>query len=197
MKTSNIYPVILAAGPSIRRFFPVGATDIACDRNPFEIAATNCAGHRASTMRAAIFVLGCDALRLARFVPANATVVINRNWRAGQLSSLMAGLRRVPRDAAFMLYPVDLALLTHTVIARIVLGFAHRARGKEIVMPSYCGRGGHPAIFSAKLRDELRRAVTARDVVYSDLRRVSFVPVRSNSIWKDSEMKSIPGKSHS
>ncbi len=196
MKTSNIYPVILAAGPSIRHFFPAGSTDIACDQNPFEIAATNCAGHRTSTMHAPIFVLGCDALRLARFVPANATVVINRNWRAGQLSSLMAGLRRVPRDAAFMLYPVDLVRLTHAVIARIVFGFAHRARGKEIVMPSYRGRGGHPTIFSAELRDELRRAATARDVVYRDLRRVTFVPVRSDSIWKDSEMKIKLGNSH-
>jgi CTP:molybdopterin cytidylyltransferase MocA len=196
MKTSNIYPVILAGGPSIRRFFPAGAADTACNENPFEIAAANCAAHRTSTLRAPIFVLGCDASRVARFVSVNATVVINRSWRAGQLSSLMAGLRRVPRDAAFMLYPLDLVRLTHTVIARIVLGFAHRAPGKEIVMPSYRGRGGHPAIFSAQLREELCGAVTARDVVYRDQRRVSFVPVRSDSIWKDSEAKTIPGKSH-
>jgi CTP:molybdopterin cytidylyltransferase MocA len=194
MKTVIVYPVILAAGPSIRRFFPPGSPGTQ-NRSPFEIAAANCAGHRALPMHAPIFVLGCDAERLARYVPASALVVINRHWRAGQLSSLLAGLRRVPRAAAFMLYPVDLVDLTPAVIGIILRGFSNRARGKEIIMPAYKGRGGHPAIFSANLRDELRRAKTARDVVYRDLARVAFMPVRSASIWKASESQSNLGNS--
>ena len=195
MKTSSVYPVILAAGPSIRRLFPLNGVRNGKTQNPFEIAASNCAGHRIAAIHTPILVLGCDAQRLMEYVPSTARVVINRSWRAGQLSSLLAGLRRVPRSAALMLYPVDLVRLSPAVIAKILRGFTHRAPGKEIVMPSYKGRGGHPVIFSAAMRDELRRAGAARDVVYRDFRRVALVPVRSDSIWKDSESQTNTGNS--
>jgi CTP:molybdopterin cytidylyltransferase MocA len=181
MNASNIYPVILAAGPSIRRLFPAGGLLTGGIENPFEVAAANCRG-----MRSPIFVLGYDAQRFARYVPATAKLVINRSWPAGQLSSLLAGLRRVPRSAPFMLYPADLIYLSPSVIAKILRAFAHRPRDKEIFMPRSYGRGGHPVIFSAKLRDELRHAATARDVVYCDPRRLAFVPVKTEAIWKES-----------
>lgn len=191
MRATNVYPVILAAGPSIRRLFRAGGSPTTGLENPFEIALSNCAG-----MHNPILVLGCDATRLAGYAPPNVKLVVNRNWRAGQLSSLLAGLRRVPRAAAFMLYPVDLTHLSPAIIDQILRGFAHRCRGKEIVMPRYKGRGGHPVIFSASLRQELHHAATARDVVYGDPRRLAFVPVRTPAIWKDSETQTNMGKSN-
>ena len=92
MKTSNIYPVILAAGPSIRRFFPsdgdghawIGIRSKSPQRIARGIAQLPC------TLRSSC--LGCDASRLARYVPANATVVINRNWRAGPIQFVACGI---------------------------------------------------------------------------------------------------------
>lgn len=181
MRRSNVYPVILAAGASVQRLFPLpGEPRAMAGANAFEIAAANCAG----IMQTPVIVLGSDAVRLAAFVPSSVRVAINPNWRAGQLSSLMAGVRRVPRAAPFMLYPVDLILLTPNILRRLVHGFQHRARGIEIVMPRHAGRAGHPVIFSSALRDELRRANTAREVVYRDAARLGYVAVRSDAIWK-------------
>lgn len=180
MKEADVYPVILAAGNSVERLFPArGHASESAEPNAFEIAMENCAG-----MRTPMIVLGADAVRLAALVPKNAHVAINPNWRVGQLSSLLAGLRRVPRGAAFMLYPVNLTGLTPAIVRRLVKGFAHRRRGVEIVMPRHAGRAGHPVIFSGKLRDELRKAETARQVVYRKTGRVAYVAVRSDAIWK-------------
>jgi CTP:molybdopterin cytidylyltransferase MocA len=179
MRRANIYPVILAAGHSVARLF---ATDggAGAARSAFEIAAANCDG-----LRTPVIVLGYDAVRLARFIPKKVHVAINPNWSAGQISSLRVGLRRVPRGAAFMIYPVDLVYLTPAIVHRLVQAFLQRSRVKEILMPRYRGRSGHPVIFSGKLRDELRRAATARDVVYRDPRRLGYVAVRSTAIWKE------------
>jgi CTP:molybdopterin cytidylyltransferase MocA len=190
LRRANIYPVILAAGHSVVRLFPVdGQAHGPSERNAFEIAAANCAG-----LRAPVIVLGYEAVRLARYVPKGVHVAINPNWSAGQISSLMAGLRRVPRSAAFMIYPLDLIYLTPAAIQRLVQAFLHRARGKEIVMPRYRGHSGHPVIFSGKLRDELRQAATARDVVYRDSRRLGYVPVRSTAIWKEPKRRDNIGE---
>lgn len=180
MRRANIYPVILAAGHSVLRLFAIDeGRNTANAGNAFEIATANCSG-----LRAPVIVLGYEAVRLARYVPNRVHVAINPNWSAGQLTSLLAGLRRVPRSAAFMIYPVDLIYLTPATIQRLVRAFLHRPRGKEIIMPRYRGHSGHPVIFSGKLRDELRRAATAREVVYRDPQRLGYVPVRSTAIWK-------------
>jgi CTP:molybdopterin cytidylyltransferase MocA len=181
MRKANIYPVILAAGHSVPGLFAGrGSARGAEMPNPFEIAAANCAG-----LRTPVIVLGYEAVLLARYVPRQTHVAINPNWGAGQISSLLAGLRRVPRGAAFMIYPVDLVFLKPALVQRLVQAFVHRPRGCEIMMPRYRGRTGHPVIFSGRLRDELRRAATARDVVYRVPRRLGYVPVRSTAIWKE------------
>jgi CTP:molybdopterin cytidylyltransferase MocA len=179
MRTPDIYPVVLAAGPSPRLRFLKALAQLG-GRNAFEIAVENCAG-----LQQPIVVLGYQAARLRRHVPPAARIVIHRAWRAGQLSSLRAGLRRVPSTAAFMLYPVDLVFLTPPLIHRLVRAFEQRKKGQEILMPRFRGRAGHPAILSAKVREDLRHASTAREVVYRDLRRVVFIPVRSAAIWRD------------
>ena len=179
MKTPDIYPIVLAAGRSPRLRVLKALAQLG-GRNAFEIAVENCAG-----LQRPIVVLGYQAAGLRRHVPPGARIVIHRGWRAGQLSSLLAGLRRVPSTAAFLLYPVDLVFLTAPLIQRLVRAFERRRKGQEIVMPRFRGRAGHPAILSARVRKDLRHATSAREAVYRDLRRVLFVPVRSAAIWRD------------
>jgi CTP:molybdopterin cytidylyltransferase MocA len=102
-------------------------------------------------------------------------LVVNKNWEVGQVTSLLAGLSRVPSGAAFMIYPVDLHKLRKDVIDILVAAFRARRRGCEIVMPMYREHAGHPAILSGALREELTSAESARHVVYRDPNRVSFV----------------------
>ncbi|HXE89967.1 MAG TPA: nucleotidyltransferase family protein [Terriglobales bacterium] len=174
-----IHPIILAAGRSSRLGFPK-ATARFGDRTAAEIAVENCAG-----LARPIVVLGYDAARLRSAVPRAARVVVNRRWRQGQTTSLLAGLRRVPRNADFMLYPVDFPLLTPKVVRRLVAEFRRRSKAQVIAAPSFRHRAGHPVIFAAKLRQEFEQAESARDVVYRDLSRIRFVAVRTPAIWLD------------
>jgi CTP:molybdopterin cytidylyltransferase MocA len=185
MKKNDVVPVILAAGAGVRHLFsrgvaPAGRRSPSPARNPFEHAVSNCRG-----MAPAILVLGCAARRLRKYCPPQAKVVVHRAWRRGQLSSLLAGLRPVRRDRAFLLYPVDLVRLKRGVIGRLLRAFAARQRGQEIFMPRFGSRAGHPVIFAAATRSELRRAKTAREVVYADLRRLVWVPVASDAILRE------------
>ncbi len=175
----NIYPIILAAGASSRLGFPKALARFG-ERIALQIAVENCTG-----LQAPIVVLGAQAARVRPAAPEGPKVVINRDWRRGQFSSLLAGLKHVPARADFMLYPVDYPLLTPQIISKLVAGFLHRDKHQLIAVPSFRRRGGHPVIFSSRLRGELERAETAREVVYRDRARVKFVLVRSEAIWKD------------
>lgn len=130
-------------------------------------------------------VLGFKSVQLRPTVPANARIVINRNWRVGQLSSLLSGLRKVPPDSAFLLYPTDLVFLTRPMIHKLAAAFLRRTKHQKIVMPVYRARDGHPVIFAAELRGELAHSQTARDVVYRDPRRIKRVRVLTPAIWRD------------
>lgn len=175
MERLVIVPIILAAGASKRLGFPKALARFG-SRTALQIAVENC-----RCVGKPIVVLGAQAARIRPFVPRSCRVVINRRWRQGQLGSLLAGMKKAPRTAAVMLYPVDYPLLTATIVRRLA-----RACGtRPIVVPSFRKRGGHPVIFAPSVRPELEQARTARDVVYRDARRIRFVSVRSPAIWLD------------
>jgi molybdenum cofactor cytidylyltransferase len=179
---AKIVPILLAAGDSgslgfpkaIARFYGHSALQIAVD------SCSSCAG-----LAPPIVVLGSDAAQVRSEVPPGVRVVVNRRWRSGQISSVLAGLRCVPSSAAFMLYPVDHPMLTRAVIRRLVRAFATRREGETIVVPRHQGRPGHPVIFAAELRSELQRARTAREVTYRDEQRVKYRNAGTAGIYLD------------
>ena len=175
----NVVPIILAAGPSPALGVPKALARFG-SRTALEIALDNCAA-----LAPAVVVLGSRARQVRAALPSGIRAVVNENWRAGQLSSLLAGIALLPRSADFMLYPVDYPLLTPAIINRLVAGFAGRVAQQKIAAPRFRLRGGHPVIFACELRDELARATSAREVVYRHPARVKFVPVRSEAIWRD------------
>jgi len=173
-----IYPIILAAGPSslgvpkaLARFG---------DRTALEIALGNCRGLETPTV-----VLGAGAAVIRPHVPKEARSVVNRRWRSGQISSLLLALRSLPRGADILLYPVDYPLVTREMVAALVRAFGNRAAGFDIAVPTHRGRTGHPIVIAGKLAGELRRAKTAREVVYRLPERLLKVEVNSDAIWRD------------
>ena len=179
MRRARIFPIILAAGGPGTLPFPKPLAQFG-RKSALELAIENCAG-----LEPPIVVLGYQAAQVRKKVPGGARVVVNRNWRQGQLTSLLAGLRKVQRRAPFLLYPVDQPLLTKTLVARLAREFTAREPQEKIVMPRGGKRAGHPILCHGDLRLELRAASTAREVVYRDPARIKYVPVRDAAIWQD------------
>ncbi len=130
-------------------------------------------------------VLGAQAARIrASAELAGVDVVVNQDYRQGQLSSLVAGLRSLPSQAeAILLCLVDNPLISGETVDRIVRIF--RETGKPIVIPIFEGRRGHPVLFARAMFDELLKAPAeegARHVVQSHRDQIFEVNVPDRAI---------------
>ena len=115
-------------------------------------------------------VLGPDADSIAKVIPLKANeIVINSDWEKGQLSSIQAGVRKLPAGTdGMLLFLIDHPLISSTLVGELIAQF-YKSK-KPIVLPVYEGRRGHPVIFSASLYNELLRAPLekgARAVVWA------------------------------
>jgi CTP:molybdopterin cytidylyltransferase MocA len=178
-KRDKIIPIILAAGSSQPLPFPKALAPFG-RKTALEIAVENCA-----FLAASLVVLGSDAERILPHVPKSSQVVINRRWREGQLSSLQAALRKIRDDAAFLIYPVDHALLKSETVEQLVRAFRNRSASQEIVMPRHKNAHGHPVIVSAAVRPEFFTARTGREVIHRVPERIRVLNVRTSSIFED------------
>lgn len=114
--------------------------------------------------------------------------VMNDNWEQGMLSSIQAGLRALePLDPeAVMLFPVDNPTVSVELVNRIISEY--RGSDKQIVVPVYEGKRGHPVLFARTVFPELMSAsaeVGARAVVRKDPSRVLELPVKDSSVLVD------------
>jgi molybdenum cofactor cytidylyltransferase len=115
-------------------------------------------------------VLGADAGAIVAGTEFRADeVVINKNWEAGQLSSIQAGVRNLPDGTdGILLFLIDHPLISRELVGELVERFY--MAGKAIVLPVYKGRRGHPVIFASSLYQELLNApleTGARAVVWT------------------------------
>jgi nicotine blue oxidoreductase len=127
---------------------------------------------------------GADEIRKnANLDPS--VVVLNPDWEQGQLSSIWAGLRSLEgvETEGIVVCPVDHPLVSASLVAELVEQF-YRSR-KAIVLPTYKGRRGHPAIFSSALYGALLAAPVdkgARSVVWAHAADVLEVPTAEEGI---------------
>ena len=108
-----------------------------------------------------VVVLGHNAEEMKhRIEHLTVTIVVNREYKQGQLSSLHAAIRYLnasPRRSEGMLvHLVDHPYLNPALVDRMIESFY--AAHKLIVLPRYRTRRGHPVIFSASLFQELLEA---------------------------------------
>src|SRR5262245_8425664 len=106
-----------------------------------------------------IAVLGheSDRVRHESGLPPDVLVRLNPGYRAGMLSSVLAGLDAAEsaRADAMLLHPVDHPFVDVATIERVLLALRQGAR---IAVPSYEGRRGHPGGFAADTWPALRAA---------------------------------------
>ncbi len=131
-------------------------------------------------------VLGAGAERIReRLQLGPAAVVLNPDWELGQLSSIQAAVRSLPKNetSGLMLCPVDHPIVSAELVAQLIAEFD--STGKAIILPAYRGRRGHPVIFRASLYDELLAAspeVGARQVVWAHQADVVEVPTEEKGV---------------
>jgi molybdenum cofactor cytidylyltransferase len=111
-------------------------------------------------------------------------VVVNRDYRCGQLSSLLAGLATVPAQAeAILLCLVDGPFMTPEIVRQVIATF--RTTGSPIVIPTFEGRRGHPSLFARSMFHELREAPAeegARHVVYANEDKITEVEIADRGV---------------
>jgi CTP:molybdopterin cytidylyltransferase MocA len=131
-------------------------------------------------------VLGAEAEGVLKKLALEPTIVVlNQEWRRGQLSSIQAAVRSLPagKTEGLLLCPVDHPLVTPALIAILIERFD--TTGKAIVLPTYLGRRGHPVIFRSTLYEELLTAaedVGARAVVWAHPTEVLEVPTDEEGV---------------
>jgi molybdenum cofactor cytidylyltransferase len=131
-------------------------------------------------------VLGAGAEVIRTLAKLDASVVVlNPDWERGQLSSIWAGLRSlVGIDIdGIVLCPVDHPLVSARLVSELVDRFYEER--KAIVLPTYNGHRGHPAIFSNALFGELLAAPAdqgARAVVWAHAADVLEVPTDEEGV---------------
>jgi molybdenum cofactor cytidylyltransferase len=139
-------------------------------------------------------VLGAGAGEIqAQLNAGAATIVINDEWRRGQLSSIQAAIRSLLHSATpeatvhategLILCPVDHPLISPQLVDQLIAQFD--SSGKRIILPTWNGRRGHPVIFHATLYAELLGAsheVGARQVVRAHPDEIMEFPTEEEGV---------------
>lgn len=82
------------------------------------------------------------------------TIVTNPSYKSGMLSSVRRGLDALPeRCDAAMVALGDQPSITADLVDEMIGAFDSTDKG--ILVPIYCGKRGHPIVFSASYREEI------------------------------------------
>jgi molybdenum cofactor cytidylyltransferase len=109
----------------------------------------------ASTISDVQVVVGHQADRIKTELSGRAvSIVKNPNYKSGMLSSVRCGLRNLPEECrAVMVVLGDQPSITAGLIDQMIESYA--ATDKNILVPLYDGKRGHPILLARQYRDEI------------------------------------------
>jgi molybdenum cofactor cytidylyltransferase len=182
--TTAVEGILLAAGESRRMGYP---------KPLLKIGSQTFLEHTCEAMLTAVtrvvIVVGAFADRVRHAVPDDPRIIVveNRNYAAGQLSSLQAALSAVSAEAsAIMVHLTDHPTVGTTTFRAVVSEYERSPR--QIIIARYHGRRGHPVLFGRALFDELRTAPPdqgARAVVQANPDRLVYLDVDDPGVVLD------------
>lgn len=143
---STVAGVILAAGDSSR----MGRVKQMLPFNGKSILRCVVENAVASSLQSVIVVIGHEADRIEPMISGcDVTIVINRDYKAGQSASVKLGLYALPEGTEAVLYMQgDQPLVGPGTINRIL--DAYRDSPGPIVFPVFNGKRGNPVLFSSE-----------------------------------------------
>ncbi|HXV80714.1 MAG TPA: nucleotidyltransferase family protein [Candidatus Binatia bacterium] len=151
-----IHAVILSAGESSRMGQPKALLPI----NGIRFVEKIVAALRSTPVGNIIIVLGHNAPKMRQKISdLPVTILINRDYQQGQLSSLQVALRHLQSSNdsnsldGILVHLVDHPYLSAELVNLMIRRFYETK--KLIVVPRFHGRRGHPVIFSRALFPEL------------------------------------------
>ena len=176
--------MVLAAGESKRMGFPKALLPLGTETFLSRVLATlGSLGYREPCV-----ILGAYAERIQPLLRnSRVRVLINQDFRSGQLSSIKLAVKDQDEDcAACMIWPVDQPAISSSVVKGLVQLFLDS--DAAIVLPQCQGRRGHPAIFSKELFPELLEAPLqegGRGVVLRHQDRIALLPTEDTATIAD------------
>lgn len=151
-----IAAVVLSAGESRRMGSPKALLPIG--GRPFIERIVSAL--KATRVGKTVVVLGHNAEELgSKISHLPVTIVVNKDYAKGQLSSLTVAIRSLEAEVAAekvdgaLIHLVDHPLLSPSLVNHMIDRFYESK--KLIVVPRYKGQRGHPVIFSSRLFSEL------------------------------------------
>src|SRR5438270_3922745 len=136
-----------------------------------------------------IVVVGRDArVELERDVNAmldpRVRAVENPDPSRGMFSSIQEGVAQAQGDAILVM-PGDMPFVSPDTVRAVIAAYE---RKPAIISPRYRGKRGHPVVFPASLRDEVRQAsptATLHDVIHAHADMRVDVDVEDRGITRD------------
>ena len=123
----------------------------------------------------------------SRFTHLKEIMVRNDHPEKGQLYSLQLGIETLRQECdGLMMCLVDHPLVEPTTFSKLIQAFQETE--KEIIIPQFNERKGHPVIFGTGVFDELLQTPLdqgAKPVVRKDVNRVALVTVKDKNILAD------------
>jgi molybdenum cofactor cytidylyltransferase len=199
-----ISAMVLAAGESTR----MGQTKLLLDLEGKAILQRVLDNLCRSQVDEVILVLGHEAERILQRVDTHRVkVVVNKNYREGMITSIAQGLMNLnDKVDAFFIVLADQPRVNPEVFNRLIAEFRRVTPQKDIVLPTFRGRRGHPVLFSAKYKKEafcIKGDVGLRQILQEHPDDILAVEMDTDSILQDidtpddyqKQLKSrLPGK---
>jgi molybdenum cofactor cytidylyltransferase len=178
----RVAAIVLAAGASSRMGAPKALLDFD-GRSCVDLVLDACRAAGVSSIVLVTAPAG-DAIRARAGQSIGA---INEHPERGMLSSLQAGLTRLPSCDGFLIHPVDYPLVPPAEIRRLVEAFGSRGPAR-IFVPSCQHRRGHPVLVDVALAPEylaLGTDGTARAVMAAHEREIAYLETADERVLMD------------
>ena len=137
-----------------------------------------------------ILVLGCEAERILEEVDTQKIkVVINPDYAQGMITSLQQGLKALQRGAeAFFIVLGDQPGISSQIYNQLIYEFRRVYPCKRILLPTYQGKRGHPALFSIDYREEgsaLKGDVGFRQIILDHPNDLLLIEMGARAVLED------------